>query len=196
MRAGIYTITRRDTGTQYLGSAIDIGRRLRKHRGDLDAGRHHSPRLQNEWKAHGPEVFDFSVVELVFDAATLLEREQAYLDWLDPGYNTARTAGSCLGVKRSVETRAKISAALKGNQNGRGVKMSPDRRAALSARLMGNTYSTGAKMQPSFSAALSARNAGNSYGSAQKGQRKSDAHRAACSAGQRRRWANARGEPV
>jgi group I intron endonuclease len=49
----------------------------------------------------------------------LLEREQHYIDLLDPEYNILRTAGSNLGAKMSSETKAKISAAKLGKPSHR-----------------------------------------------------------------------------
>lgn len=54
-----------------------------------------------------------------------------------------RTAGgnvppSALGLKRSTETRARMSAAMAGNQNGLGHTVSPETRAKLSVAKMGD----------------------------------------------------------
>jgi hypothetical protein len=48
----------------------------------------------------------------------LIEREQHYLDELDPYFNTCKVAGSALGVKHSKETRRKLSEAHKGKKRG------------------------------------------------------------------------------
>jgi len=47
----------------------------------------------------------------------ILEREQDYLDSLEPEYNTLKIAGSSLGQKRSEETKAILSEVNKGENN-------------------------------------------------------------------------------
>jgi group I intron endonuclease len=48
------------------------------------------------------------------DIINLTEREQYYLDKLNPRYNTLKIAGSSLGHKLTEETKTKISQSLKG----------------------------------------------------------------------------------
>ena len=48
----------------------------------------------------------------------LLEREQYYIDTLNPQYNIAKVAGSTLGVLQSETTKQSISKALKGKYVG------------------------------------------------------------------------------
>jgi group I intron endonuclease len=48
----------------------------------------------------------------------LIEREQHYIDELDPFFNICKVAGSPLGVKHSKETRRKMSEAHKGKKMG------------------------------------------------------------------------------
>ena len=52
------------------------------------------------------------------DKSVLLEREQYYLDSLNPPYNILKLAGSSSGFKLSEETKKKISKALKGVYTG------------------------------------------------------------------------------
>jgi len=46
-----------------------------------------------------------------------LEREDYYIKLLKPEYNILQKAGSSLGIKRSDETRAKMSLAKKGENH-------------------------------------------------------------------------------
>lgn len=127
---GIYSITSRLTGVQYVGSASDIATRWRKHYYSLKRGKHHSLYLQRSWNAHGPQAFIFAVIERVERGSRLLERllarEQHYLDTLRPGFNCAPTAGSSLGVKHSAEMREKV------RQANLGRKMSLEARLRMS----------------------------------------------------------------
>jgi group I intron endonuclease len=106
--SGIYAIINIHNGKQYVGSAVDLWKRWRLHRNQLDAGIHHSRILQRAWNKYGSKSFSFRVIEKVENKECLLEREQYWLDTLrtaDPsnGYNISPTAHSTLGVKRSKE---------------------------------------------------------------------------------------------
>ena len=59
--------------------------------------------------AHGLDNFKLEILEYC-DCSQLIEREQYYIDLLNPEYNVLKVAGSPLGVKRSIETIAKIRA--------------------------------------------------------------------------------------
>jgi len=60
------------------------------------------------------------------------------------------------GEKMSAEMRAKISAALKGNQNSLGHKDTPEMKAKKRAAMMGNQHALGAVRTPEWRAKLSA----------------------------------------
>lgn len=132
---GIYAIRRRADGTCYVGSSAKVELRWKQHLGLLLKHRHHAPYLQHSWDKYGPAAHEFVVLEICArDKATLLSREQHYLDALPSTFNVSRVAGSRLGVpqprasvekvaagnrgrKHSAETCAKKSAALKGRPN-------------------------------------------------------------------------------
>lgn len=147
---GIYAIYNTANDKLYIGSAVSMSRRFNSHKSHLERGIHQSPHLQSAWTKHGSEAFEFSCLETVDCKTKLVEREQAWLDALRPwdrlrGYNTSPTAGNCLGIrhtaqsranmaasrigkKRSVETKAKMRAAHLGK------KFSDEHRAKLRAR--------------------------------------------------------------
>lgn len=58
--------------------------------------------------------FNFSLEILEYCDINLTEREQYYLDKLNPKYNTLKIAGSSRGHKLTEETKTKISQSLKG----------------------------------------------------------------------------------
>lgn len=68
---------------------------------------------------HGYSNFKLEILEYC-EPKEILVREQFYLDLYSPEYNILKTAGSLLGFKHSPETKAKMSAEKKGNQNGTG----------------------------------------------------------------------------
>lgn len=133
---GIYKITDSVSGRYYVGSSVDISRRWLQHRYRLDRGTHPNPILQSAWRAHGAASFSFCVVEEVSCEADLLPREQ---QWLDASLsaqdkmcmNVLPVAGSCLGVKRSPETRARMAASQKGK------KASPEARMKMRLAKLG-----------------------------------------------------------
>lgn len=111
--SGIYKITNSVTGKIYIGSSVNIGRRIYLHKWSLRTNRHHSVYLQRSWDKHGEDVFEFSLVQ---ECATdrLQEVEQKYLDKLKPykrdiGYNVCNRSDSCRGVIRPPEFGRKIS---------------------------------------------------------------------------------------
>ena len=57
--------------------------------------------------------FSLEILEYC-DIVNLIEREQYYLDKLNPRYNTLKIAGSSSGHKLTEETKTKISESLKG----------------------------------------------------------------------------------
>lgn len=108
MKSGVYKITNINNENSYIGSSIDVYKRWNKHKVCLRNGNHHSQHLQNAWNKYGESSFVFEVL-LFCEINLLIEKEQHYLDTVKPEYNIARKAGNVLGVKRSVETRKKIS---------------------------------------------------------------------------------------
>jgi group I intron endonuclease len=141
MRSGIYEIVHVSSGKKYIGSSIDVVRRLSGHRRDLKRGANTNFRLQRAWNKHGADAFEFRVIEF-FEGSTdaMVAREQFQIDKTDPAlrYNRRPIASSNAGIKmppasdalrkfraemsrnrpKTPEECAKISASLKGRKNG------------------------------------------------------------------------------
>ncbi len=112
--SGIYKITNYANGKIYIGSPSHIESRWSDHFKTLRRNCHKNTHLQRAWNKYGEECFIFEIIELV-EKSNLLVREQYWIDTLnvcdgEVGYNIARKAQSVIGVKRSAETRAKMSA--------------------------------------------------------------------------------------
>lgn len=106
-------------GKIYIGSSINVSSRWNEHRRTLNNNTHHNKYLQRSWEKYGKDSFNFSIIEIVDNTENLLAREQFYLDHFQcylpaNGYNNSRTAGNCLGVKHSDETKKKMSESSKG----------------------------------------------------------------------------------
>jgi group I intron endonuclease len=105
--------------------------------------------LQAAIALYGLENFEYFVISFVTDKGLLIKEEQKYMDMVPSNlrYNFCPTAGSCLGVVRSAETKAAISAARLGATH------SVETKAAISNALKGTTRS--AETKAAIGAALS-----------------------------------------
>lgn len=170
MTTGVYLIRNLIDGKEYVGSAArSVRERWNGHRNSLRRGRHRNRLLQKAWNACGEAAFEFSILEECLPGQCL-EREQWFLDALNPVYNICRVAGlgGRLGLRNNPEARAKMSTAMKGNQNALGHRhtaesrarmrhlKSPETRAKLSAALKGNKNSLGHIFSPESRARISA----------------------------------------
>lgn len=144
-QSGIYTITNRETGRIYVGSAVRLGHRLWRHRWMLRKNQHPSVILQRAWNKYGEDAFVFAVAELVPDKANLIVREQSLIDQLQSfgprGYNLTPNAGSQLGFKMSDESKAKMRAAKLGKPR----PFTDQHRANLSQAMKGKAPSESTK---------------------------------------------------
>lgn len=118
MKAGIYQITNKVNGNCYIGSSVDLQRRRRQHFNNLANGTHVNSHLQNAYNKYGNDSLEFEIIEFIDInddiKETLLEREQFWIDTVNPEYNILPVAGSNLGFKHSEETKLKISNSTKG----------------------------------------------------------------------------------
>ena len=123
--SGIYAITNRQNGKQYIGSSIDLPKRRREHWNALLGGYHQNQHLQRSVNRYGLGAFAFDVLERC-ESEQLVDREQFYLDSLKPAYNMRPIANSMLGIKRSRETRERMSVALKKYYETHDAPCGPD----------------------------------------------------------------------
>ena len=130
INSGIYQIVNTVNGHRYIGSAVSLTNRWRKHSLSLRRGSHHSAHLQSAWNKYGESAFDFRVIGTC-QPTDLIRMEQHLLDDLRPEYNVSPTAGSILGLVLSPEACAKIGA------THRGKTVSPETRARMSASKKG-----------------------------------------------------------
>lgn len=118
MPSGIYAIENKINGRLYIGSAVDFVKRFYKHRTELKRGKHHSVHLQRAWLKYGRDAFSFRPIIFCAPKDLIMYEQRAIegFDSFNSGYNNAPTAGSALGVRRSAETRAKMSASATGRK--------------------------------------------------------------------------------
>ena len=125
-KSGIYKITNAVNGKFYIGSSIDISRRLNAHKSMLINNTHRNPILQRAWNKHGSDKFTFEIIEeCASDQKICFEREQYYLDLLKPylaiGYNieTKASGGDTFTLNPNKEAiREKMRILNAGDKNG------------------------------------------------------------------------------
>lgn len=110
----IYSITNKQNGKIYIGSAVQRFSRWAVHKKGLRNNNHSNRHLQRAWNKYGENSFTFDVIEDVPDKNMLLEREQYWMDHYKSyddryGYNIAKIAGSSLGVRFSDAIKKKFS---------------------------------------------------------------------------------------
>ena len=114
--AGVYQIYNEETGKRYIGSSIDVERRLKEHKRNLKAHRHSNQHLQNAWNKY-QEYLVFEALEYC-EPDECLKLEQQYIDY----YNSANrqfgydAQAASAGKHLSAETRQKLSAVHKGKK--------------------------------------------------------------------------------
>lgn len=148
--SGIYEIRCKSTSRVYVGSAVNIGRRWKAHHSYLSRGIHENEYLQRAWNKYGENDFEFSLLEKVDNIQLLIETEQKWIDdkrshIRDMGFNIEAIAGSALGVKHTLETRMKVSAAMRGRivteetrEKLRSKRHTPEARAKMGVAKKGN----------------------------------------------------------
>lgn len=99
-KSGIYKITCIPTSKIYVGSGVSLSSRKSNHFKELSRGKHFNTHLQRAWNKYGGvQSFCFEIIELC-DTKLLVEKEQHYIDTLQPHFNQRKDATNNKGVKR------------------------------------------------------------------------------------------------
>ncbi len=110
--SGIYKIVNTRNGKIYIGSSVKLKYRFYSHNRELKLNSHRNKILQRIYNKYG-NVFKFEMIEYC-KREKLIEREQYWMNKLNPEYNLLPVAGNNTGFKHSAETKAKMSIAQKG----------------------------------------------------------------------------------
>jgi group I intron endonuclease len=167
---GTYRIRNIVSGRFYIGSSENVYRRFEAHRRQLRAGTHKNISLQGSWSKHGEDAFKFEVLETVSPETVrnaeraLLQRFFSHPlccnmhdeTYVFPRTGRKHTAATKAKISKKVqaalsqgrggkfipnpETRAKMSAALKGNQCAKGHVRTKEHRRKLSESAKGNKH--------------------------------------------------------
>lgn len=114
VKHGVYCWLCRATGKMYIGSSVDTLSRERQHRAMLNAGRHHSKKLQTDWDRYGEDEFEFDLINPYVCPEDIRDEEARYIQLYDTyktGYNETTMTGH--GTTIPPEVREKMSRAAK-----------------------------------------------------------------------------------
>nr|YP_009663678.1 hypothetical protein [Dactylella tenuis]QCW06817.1 hypothetical protein [Dactylella tenuis] len=127
-KIGIYRWNNLLNGKSYIGSSINLGKRLRDYFNisylEMETKKNKSLIYQSLLK-YGYSNFSIDILEYC-DKKDIINREQYYFDLLKPEYNILKTARSCLGYKHSAEVLAKMSATRQGKNHPMFGKPKPE----------------------------------------------------------------------
>lgn len=100
--SGIYLITSVVNNKCYVGSGLNLKGRKGNHLSYLQRGIHGNIRLQSHVNEYGIKCLSFSIIEFC-PKEKLIEREQYWIDKLQPEFNILANAYSALGFTKSKE---------------------------------------------------------------------------------------------
>lgn len=117
-KVGIYRWVNKENGNTYIGSSVNLGRRLRVYydfsflsvRVQKSKSRIYSAILKHGYSNFQLEILEYCTKEKA------VSREQYYIDLFKPEYNLNSTAGSRLGSNHSEETKRKMSKSAQGRK--------------------------------------------------------------------------------
>lgn len=163
---GVYQIINKKTGKMYIGSSIEVQKRLDRHKRELRKGIHHCIYLQRSWDKYGEKVFEFRVIQECLSIEDIRKAEQQYLKALkEKLYNTSNIAsgGDLISYHPNKE---KIVMKMKQSLKLRYQSMSPeDRKKVYGSHVNGMTGRTHTE---EVKKKISAINKGNSYAKGSK----------------------------
>ena len=99
--SGVYKITNTITNDFYIGSSKNIKQRWTSHRSSSTWDRCPNSRMYQDMAQYGLNSFKFEIIEET-ETDNLLEKEQYYIDALNPSYNNYRADGR--DIKRCRES--------------------------------------------------------------------------------------------
>jgi group I intron endonuclease len=123
--SGVYALICKVNNKFYVGSSVNLVNRLLDYMQPAYLAQHTNRLILRALVKYGLRNYYFIVLETCHGTDTL-QREQYWLDLLEPEYNLSPTAGSTLGVPLSKETKAKLRAAHLGKTH------SPETRKLMS----------------------------------------------------------------
>lgn len=136
-KSGVYRWINKETGESYVGLASKLTKRFRVYYSESGIEKIlkiSTSRILRALLKYGYSKFRLEILEYC-DSDKCLEREQYYLDSLNPEYNILKKAGSSLGYKHTEKTIAKMVLAHKGDKHHMYGKLHSKETLALMSRV-------------------------------------------------------------
>lgn len=102
-KGGIYCWINNINDKIYVGSSVNLTERFYKYYSVKHLTMRKTP-IHNAILKYGFSNFSLAILEYIVDKEEVVNKEQYYLDLLDPNYNILEIAGSSLGYKHTEET--------------------------------------------------------------------------------------------
>jgi group I intron endonuclease len=123
-KAGIYLWEHKESGKKYVGSAVDLSRRLQDYYSTYRLKRDNTY-ITNSLIHHGHSNFSLTILVYldILDLSKseskklVLESEQKFIEELKPEYNILKFAGNSLGFKHTDKTKELMSIKKLGELN-------------------------------------------------------------------------------
>lgn len=142
MKSGIYKISNIINNRIYIGSTYNISARFSAHKSSLRKNKHYNYKLQNDWNKSKGDNFIFEIIELC-TKHMCLQREQFYIEKLNPYYNISLEASSPMSNrKHNPETIKKLKGRKPWNK---GIKRTHEEKQKMSENRKGIPYPEYAK---------------------------------------------------
>ena len=114
--SGIYKITNTVTGDFYIGSSKNVKSRWESHKCKYTWNRCKSNPMYQDMQKYGVDKFDFQVIAEV-EADSLKEKEQQFIETLNPTYNNYNAKG--LNIERKKESQKEYEKTEKRKESHR-----------------------------------------------------------------------------
>ena len=111
--SAVYKITNTITGDFYIGSSKDVKNRWTAHKCQSTWNKCPNNPMYIDMRKYGVDSFDFQILEEV-EAGKLKEKEQKFIETLNPTYNNYRAKG--LDVERKKEYNKEYQKSDKGKE--------------------------------------------------------------------------------
>lgn len=113
--SGIYKITNTINNKYYIGGAVNIRSRLRRHIYDLRHGKHSNIYLQRSFNKYGFNIFNIEIISSCEKNWIIIDKlENLFIEHLNPEYNLVRKAS---GIMCAEITKKKLSESHKEIQS-------------------------------------------------------------------------------
>ena len=140
---GVYCIENIYNGKMYIGSSLNLSRRLSGHFSELKYGRSHNKHLQASYNRYGKDAFIYYVIEYC-KKEDVRKREQFWIDNTDcviNGYNMSKNVIDNSGWNHTELYKEKMSKDRTGNKNpAYGRKKTPEEIESIRNRFLGRAH--------------------------------------------------------